>query len=163
MARAALVGLAALALAAPALGASVTRTATTASYKLVLDVGPVETMYTQAEVQAKHPKTGEVMVGGGMGMAGMSMGSGNRHLEVHVYSRATGKVLAKAPSSIRLTDESAMGSMAMPVKVGVVAMEGVGEGRSDLHYGDNVHLTVGHTYKVVVTVGGEKATFTFRA
>ena len=37
------------------------------------------------------------------------------------------------------------------------------EGMSDLHYGNNVKLTAGHMYKVVATVKGEKATFTFRA
>jgi hypothetical protein len=54
-------------------------------------------------------------------------------------------------------------SMAMTVKVPVVAMEGVGEGAADLHYGNNVKLTVGHVYEVVVTVNKETATFTFRA
>ena len=53
--------------------------------------------------------------------------------------------------------------MAMTEKLHVMAMYGVEEGRSDLHYGNNVSLTAGHTYKVVVTVKGEKASFTFRA
>jgi hypothetical protein len=95
-----------------------------------------------------------------MGGMGMSMGSGNHHLEVHVHSRATGKVLAVAPSSITLEDTS---GMAMANKVDIVAMEGVGEGMADLHYGNNVALKTGDTYKVVATIKGEKATFTFRA
>ena len=51
----------------------------------------------------------------------------------------------------------------MTVKVPVVAMEGVGEGAADLHYGNNVKLIVGHVYQVVVTANEESATFTFRA
>ena len=154
-------------LAAPAFAASgvnITQTKLTASYKLTLDVGPVETMYTQAQVNAKHPKTGEVMLGGSMsgmgGSMGMTMAAGNRHLEIHVASRATGKVLAQPPSAITLTDTSGMG---MPSRVAPVAMEGIGEGMADLHYGNNVKLTAGHVYKVVVTVKGEKASFTFHA
>jgi hypothetical protein len=152
-----------LILVAAASAATITRSATTSTYKLALVIGPLETMYTQAEVKAKHPKTGEVMVGGAMGMGGMTMGAGNRHLEVHIASRATGKPLATMPSSITLQDTSAMSGMSMSTKVGVVAMEGVGEGMADLHYGNNVKLTAGHMYKVVATVKGEKASFTFRA
>src|SRR5205085_1471207 len=137
--------------------------ATTASYKLTLSVGPKEAMYTAEELKTKHPKSGEVMVGDSMGMGDMSMGAANRHLEVHVASRATGKVVANAAPSISLTDTSAMGGMAASEKVNAMAMEGIGEGVADLHYGDNVKLTAGHVYKVVVTVKGEKANFSFKA
>jgi hypothetical protein len=150
-------------LAAPALGAVITRTATTPTYKLTLSVGPVEKMYTAAEVRAKHPTDGEVMVGDSMNMGGMSTGGANRHLEVHVASRATGKVAANVQPAITLTDTSDMGGMAMSEKVNAMAMQGIGEGVADLHYGDNVKLTAGHMYKVAVKVKGEKATFTFKA
>jgi hypothetical protein len=149
--------------AATAWGAVITRTATTPTYKLTLSVGPVEKMYTAAEVKAKHPSDGEVMVGHSMSMDGMSMGDANRHLEVHVASRATGKVVTNAQPTITLTDTSGMSGMAMSEKVNAMAMQGIGEGIADLHYGDNVKLTAGHTYKVVVKVKGEKATFTFKA
>jgi len=148
-------------LAAPALAAVITRTASTASFELTLSVGPLEPMYTQAQVKASHPKEGEVMLGGGM--AGMAMGKSNRHLEVHVTSRATGKAVTNVMPSITLADTTAMSGMAMSDKVDVVAMEGIGEGAADLHYGNNVKLAAGHTYKVVVTVKREKASFTFRA
>ena len=140
----------------------VTRTATTANYKLTLDVGPTETMYTPAEVKAKHPKTGEVMIGGGsMNMGGsMAMGAMTRHLEVHVKALATGKVVTNVMPSISLTDTTSMG---MAKKVDVVTMEGIGEGVSDFHYGNNVTLTAGQTYSVVVVIKGEKATFSFKA
>ena len=165
MARLAFVLGAALLLAGTASAPTVTRSTTTSSYKLTLVIGPLEVMYTPAEVKTKHPKTGEVMVADSMsGMAGMgSMSAGNRHLEIHVASRASGKPLATMPSSITLRDTSAMSGMAMSAKVDIVAMEGVGQGMADLHYGNNVKLTAGHMYNVVVTVKGEKASFTFRA
>jgi len=156
---AAVLGAAAL-LAAPAWSALITRTATTPTYKLTLTVGPVEKMYTVEEVKAKHPIDGEVMVGHSMSMGGMSMDGANRHLEVHVSSRATGKVVPNAQPAITLTDTS---GMAMSQDVNAMAMQGIGAGIADRHYGDNVKLTVGHMYKVLVKVKGEKATFTFKA
>jgi hypothetical protein len=163
MARIASVLGAALLLAVPAVAASYLHvTHLTASYQLTLSVGPKETMYTTAEVAAKHPTSGEVMLDGGMSMGGMSMGPGNRHLEVQVKSRKTGKLLTVEPA-VTLTDTTAMSGMAMADKLHVMAMYGVQQGRSDLHYGNNVNLTARHTYKVVVTVKGEKASFTFRA
>ena len=75
-------------------------------------------------------------------------------------SRATGTVVTNVRPSITLTDTS---GMAMSEKVNAMAMEGIGAGIADLHYGDNVKLTAGHVYKVVVTVKGEKATFGFKA
>jgi hypothetical protein len=153
-----------LLVAAPAWGALITRHATTATYKLTLTVGPKEAMYTADEVAMKHYTSGEVMVGNdSTSMGGMSMSAANRHLEVHVASRTTGKVVTNARPTITLTDTSAMGGMAMSDKVNAMAMQGIGEGVADLHYGDNVKLTAGHVYKVVVTVKGEKATFSFKA
>jgi len=132
----------------------------TASYDLTLSVGPREAMYTAAEVRAKHPASGEVMLDDAMG--GMSMGAGNRHLEVQVESRATHTVLTVAPT-ITLADASAAGGMTMGGKLHVMAMYGIDEGRSDLHYGNNVSLEAGHRYEVVVAVKGERASFAFRA
>jgi hypothetical protein len=159
---AAVLGAAAL-LAAPAWSAVITRTAATPTYKLTLSVGPVEKMYTVEEVKAKQPIDGEVMVGHSMSMGGMSMDGANRHLEVHVASRATGKIVPNVQPAITLTDTSGMSGMAMSEKVNSMAMQGIGEGIADLHYGDNVKLTAGHMYKVLVKVKGEKATFTFKA
>jgi hypothetical protein len=157
-----LLGAAALLGAVTASAATITRHANTKSYALTLEVGPVEAMYTPAEVKAKHPTSGEVMVGGAMGGGGMSMGTGNRHLEVQIRSRTTGKLLGVVPT-IGLHDKTAMPGMAMTVKVPVVAMQGIGEGAADLHYGNNVKLTAGHVYEVVVTVKREAAKFTFHA
>ena len=152
----------ALSLVATASAATITRSTTTATYKLTLTVGPKEAMYTAAEVKAKNLTSGEVMIDDRMSMDGMSMGAGNRHLELQIKSRTTSKVLSLMPK-ITLTDTNAMSGMAMADKLHVVAMYGIEEGRSDLHYGNNVKLTAGHMYKVVATVKGEKASFTFRA
>jgi hypothetical protein len=119
-------------------------------------------MYTPAQVRAKHPSSGEVMVGGGMMSSSMpsSMGGAvERHLELHVHSRATGAVVTGVMPTIELSDET---SHAMPVKLAVVAMEGIGQGTADLHYGNNVSLEMGQTYLVKVAVHGETASFTFK-
>ena len=110
-----------------------------------------------------HPKSSEVMVRGSMGGSGMSMSKGTRHLEIHIRSRATGKVVTDVMPTIRIRDKTAIAGMNMTVKVPVMAMAGVGQGTSDLHYGNNVPLTAGHNYEVVVTVDKQAATFTFRA
>lgn len=162
MRRVGLIAGAALLLAAPAWGGTITRHATTATYRLTLAVGPAEAMYTAAEVKAKHPKTGEVMVGGSASMGSMPMGGVNHHLEVRIVRRANGRVVTNAKPAISLTDTTPMGGMGMTEKVDAMAMQGVGEGVADLHYGDNVKLSAGHTYRVAVTVNGEKASFTFR-
>jgi hypothetical protein len=101
-------------------------------------------MYTEAQVKTMHPKAGEVMVGGSMSGSSMSMGKGTRHLEVHIHSRATGKVVTNVVPTIRIRDKTAMSSMTMTVNVPVMAMEGVTAGTADLHYGNNVPLTTGH-------------------
>jgi hypothetical protein len=147
--------------AAGASAATITRHATTKSYLLMLSVGPLETMYTRAEVKTKHPTSGEVMLGGSMGH-GMSMGAGNRHLEVQIRSLTTRKVVANAMPAISLRDMTPMGSH-LDVNVPVVAMQGIGQGTADLHYGNNVNLTSGHLYQVRVTLDKQTASFMFIA
>jgi hypothetical protein len=62
--------------------------------------------------------------------------------------------------AITLADRTAH---AMAEKLEVAAMEGIGQGSADLHYGNNVSLTLGHVYKLTVAVHGETATFSFKA
>ena len=151
----------ALVLTAAASAATITKHATTKSYALTLDVGPMETMYTEAQVKSMHPKSGEVMLEGGSMNSAMAMkGALERHLEVHVTSRASGKVVTNVKPLISITDSTAR---TMSTKVNAVAMEGVGAGMSDVHYGNNVALTPGHSYEVSVSINGEKASFTFKA
>jgi hypothetical protein len=120
-------------------------------YVFALSIGPMETMYTQAEVNSKHPKSGEVMLAGKMvgGMAGMDMTTGpQRHLEVHIC-KTGGQVVTGAHPTI--TVDGAM--------VPVAVMEGVGEGVADYHYGNNVSLKTGQKVTVVVKLNGQTATF----
>ena len=153
----------ALVLVAGAAAAQITRHAKTKSYSLTLVVGPSEEMYSQAKLKAMHPKLGEVMVGGAMMAGSMSAMKGEtvRHLEVHVKSLATGATVTNVTPQISLDDTTAKAMMSE--KLEVVAMEGVGQGKSDLHYGNNVSLKLGDVYKVSVVVHGEKASFTFKA
>jgi len=138
---------------------SITQEGQTAHYRLELQIGPTEKMFTPAEVKAKHPTDGEVMVGGkmsmGMPMAMMSMATEEtRHLEVHVYSLENGKVVTSAQVAIAVTDTSSK----KVEDVATVKMYGIQEGIPDTHYGNNVSLPPG-SYGITVTVNGEKAAF----
>jgi hypothetical protein len=137
----------------------VTATAETAHYRLVLQIGPEEKMYSKAEAARTHPTSGEIMVSGTMaGMPGMAAGQGmamdTRHLEVHVTTRATGKVVTTATCRITVTDDAAGKSQVVPI----ATMYGVKEGPSDWHYGNNVTMPPGR-YTVTVVVNGERAAF----
>ena len=134
--------------------------ATTKSYIFKLSIGMPEQMWTPAQVKAKHPKTGEVMLTGPMD-GGMSMSGSTRHLEVHIYSRATGKVVEGAhPTITALATTVKDGTM---ITISAAEMKGVASGASDLHYGDNVDLIGGHLYRVTVTLRGERAVLAARA
>jgi hypothetical protein len=128
--------------------------ATTKSYTFTLMIGMPEQMWTLAQFKSMHPKTGELMLMGSM-MGGMPMGDSQRHLAVHIYARATGKPVAGADPTISVIDTTLKNPS--PVKVPVAEMEGVSAGAADLHYGNNVYLTGGHTYEVVVTLNGQRA------
>src|SRR5690349_14485409 len=83
--------------------------AQTAHYRLELQIGPTEKMFTPQEIAAKHPTEGEVMVGGtmSMGMSSMAMNMGDtRHLEVHVYALDTGVVVTDAEVRIAMRGTS---------------------------------------------------------
>jgi hypothetical protein len=130
--------------------------AETKNYRLQLQIGPKEEMFSRAEVAAKHPTSGEVMVRGRM--AGMSMGQGMamdvRHLEVHVVSRATDQVVTNARCRITVTSDSGGKRM----KVSPASMYGIQEGPADWHYGNNVTMPAG-AYTILVEVNGERVTF----
>lgn len=149
-------------------------TVSASTYVMSLVVGPTEAMYSSVEVASKHPTTGEVMLRGTMNMqgnagsgAGMSMSgdmsgmnmSGStsagqvRHLELHICTQS-GIVVTDANPSIRLRDATDGGTVTVPIAV----MEGVTSGTSDLHYGNNVSLTLGDTYYADVAVNGVSTT-----
>ena len=136
------------------------QTKLTESYAFKLSIGMSEKMWTAAQVRAKHPTTGEVMVTGSMGGA-MSMGGAQRHVEVHITARATGKVVTGARPKITVMDTNVKNAMAITVPF--AAMQGVLSGAADLHYGNNVQLVAGHIYKVTVALKTERAVFQMRA
>ena len=136
------------------------QTKSTSSYVFKLSIGMAERMWTPAQVRSKHPKTGEVMVMGSMGGA-MSMGGSERHVEVHITTRADGKVVTGARPMISAIDTNVKNTMM--IKVPFAAMQGVISGAADLHYGNNVQLVAGHIYKVTITLKGEHTTFQMRA
>jgi hypothetical protein len=79
----------------------------------------------------------------------------NRHIEVAVYDKATGARLGSAMPRITITDRKTGRSRELQA---VTAMYDVTEGQGDLHFGENVHLANG-TYRITVSVGGERAVF----
>lgn len=129
--------------------------ATTSTYRLAVHVGMPEMMYTPAQVRKLDPKSGEVMLRGKM-MMGMKMGGSTRHLEVHICLRKNREVVTNAHPTITLLGHKAN---AMPMNVPVAAMEGIGAGLADLHYGNNVPMPGGHRFTVTVTLKGQKAAF----
>ena len=137
----------------------VTLESKTKHYRLTLQIGPTETMYSEAEAKEKHPSSGEVMLSGKMAggmdhaMPGMASMSGMRHVELHVYSLKTGKVVTDARVTIAL-----VGADKKRRTVPIARMYGVTEGLDDLHYGNNVMLSPG-AYAVDTTVNGEATHF----
>jgi hypothetical protein len=129
----------------------------TKSYVFAFSLGSPETMYTRAQVKAKHPTNGEVMLSGSMtGMSGMHMPGTQYHLEVHICT-AAGAVVTGAHPKIVVTDNSA--KTVMMTNVPIATMQGVGMGLVDYHYGNNVALTAGHKITVTVSLKGESAVF----
>lgn len=148
------------------------QTVSTQTYTMSVATGPPERMYSPSEAAAQHPTDGEIMLRGAMsGSAGAmpdmgSMGdmggaSGSvadgswRHVEVHICSRATGRVVADALPSLAILDRTTGQTDVVPVAV----MEGVRSGNADVHYGNNVDLAPGHELILTVTLTGEEAHF----
>jgi hypothetical protein len=132
--------------------------AKTRSYVFALTIRPVEKLYTPAQVRASHPRSGEEMLSGQMtgGMAGMTTPTtGEKHLEVHICTPRGAVVKGVHPKIV--VGDPASGQMAVAVPVAV--MQGVTEGASDLHYGNNVSLAAGHKITVTVTLKGQRAVF----
>ncbi|HTS94151.1 MAG TPA: hypothetical protein VMG55_19220 [Stellaceae bacterium] len=150
-----------LVFAARAEHASGEREALTPHYRIVLQIGPAEAMYTPTEARLRHPDVGEIMLGGRLsaeiGGLGHEPAGGpvpdERHLELHVVSRATGKVVAEAHVTIAIAGPDKRWN-----SVPVARMYGIEAGPDDLHYGNNVRLPPG-AYSVRASVNGERAGF----
>ncbi len=157
--------------------------ARTASYEFTAAAGELEATYTKAQVDAQHPTSGEMMLGGhltdvpGMPMGGAGSGMHNsgptgptmpgpglvdpgyyRHVEVHSCNRTSGKVIQHASPDLILIARSAHDTAQhLPVAV----MQGVHSGVGDMHSGNNAHMINGHRYTLDVTMTGEHAQFNF--
>ncbi|MDQ6778509.1 MAG: hypothetical protein M3071_20310 [Actinomycetota bacterium] len=147
----------------------ISQTANTPSYKMVLDIGPREAMYTPAQAKAQHPTHGEVMLRGQMtdmgktgsmgamgNMGNMGASASARHLEVHICDRSTGQVAANLQPAITLVDNSAAN---MTDHLPTAVMQGVISPHADVHYGNNVTMPPSRRFTVMVTVGDQHATF----
>jgi hypothetical protein len=123
--------------------------ASTASYRMALDIGSQEGMYLPSEVKARHLKTGEIMLGGEMSMIGTPpAGTRVYHLEVHICNKA-GAVVTKLKPAI------VVGRTMLPAAI----MIGIGAPASDYHYGNDIALKPAAKITVKVTVKGELAVF----
>ena len=127
----------------------------TADYRLDLQIGPMEKMYSAADVAAKHLTQGEVMSGGKMTMIAASVNKADiRHLEIHVHALDGGKVVTDADVTIAVTNSGTQEVQDLPT----AKMYGIKEGVPDTHFGNNVDMPPGN-YTINVTVNGEKAAF----
>jgi hypothetical protein len=133
-------------------------TQSTAHYRITLEIGPVPTILRPDQVASATE--GEVPLSmPAMPMPTMAMTDQgrpvNRHVEVAVYDKATGARLMSPMPRITITDRKTGKPKALQA---VTAMYDVKEVPGDIHVGDNVHLANG-TYRVTVSVGGERAVF----
>lgn len=143
---------------AAAMSNTIQKTTTAGSYKLVLKIGPPE------EMSMRKKSGGEMMLGGkkatcaynggAMNMGGSKgMKTCNHHLEVHVYNKSNGKVVAHASVAISMVDTKKH----MTIVVPVMTMMG-SQGMMDYHYGNNIYAGPG-SYRVTVRVNKTMATF----
>jgi len=130
--------------------------ASTASYRMALDIGPREEMYLPSEVKARHIKSGEIMLGGEMSMVKKSAGTKVYHLEVHICTKQTGAVVTRLKPLIVVTGP---GADTMSMTVPSAIMVGIGEPITDYHYGNDLALKPASRISVKVTVKGQVATF----
>lgn len=151
--------------AAPAPSAPVSLTKTSPHYRIELDIGTPERMYSPAETARLHPKSGEIMLSGtmtSMNMEGMVMGGMPmsrtvwRHLEVHVLSLQKEIPVRNINVAIVVTDLTTNRSQPVPIAV----MYGLREGKADWHYGNNVLMPLARC-RVAVSVNGEHVSFQF--
>jgi hypothetical protein len=125
--------------------------ATTAHYRLELQIGPMQKISVPADVTAGRVKDGEVIV---RGIAATPKDTGTaRHLEVHVYALDKNTRVPDANVTIIVTDAGRK-----TVNVPIAVMYGVADGPSNTHYGNNASLPEG-SYTIDVTANGEKSTF----
>ena len=115
--------------------------ALTRHYRFTLLIGNVENMYMPRQVRANHLKHGEEMLAGTMTSGAAMSGGPVRHLEVQICVGTGRAVVATARPRIVVHDTTKHRVLSLPISV----MEGIGKGRADLHYGNNVFGHKGQT------------------
>jgi hypothetical protein len=128
-------------------------TTTTDKYLIVLDILAPEQMYTEADVTKEHPGAGELVVNG---KATPTTGVNLRHMEVHVYDRATGAVVMREHPKLTLSDYTDDVSYA----IDATEMRDIVIGAIDDHYGSNSPVAVGHEFSLHFELNGDTADFT---
>ena len=107
-----------------------------------------------SEVQSRHLKTGQVMLGGEMAMTDKPpAGTKIYDLQVHVCTKSGAVVTALKPTIVVRDPKS------KTTNVPVAMMAGVAEGLRDYHYGNDVALTPGAPITVTVTIEGRHTVF----
>jgi hypothetical protein len=125
-----------------------TRAVLSEHYLVIVNVLPGEEMFTEAEHMEMHPTEGELILGG----KGNRTGEHVRHVEAHVYDRATGAVVTDVVPSITVTNRTT-GEV---VEVEPTLMQDVNIGQIDRHFGNNVMIMPNSDLQVKVTVGDEE-------
>jgi hypothetical protein len=125
-----------------------TKLSTTEHYVVVVNVLPAERMFTKAELATEHPTEGEVVLHGSAG----PVLAFSRHVEAHIYDRATGLPVTGTTPSIVLTD----GETGARTTIDPTLMEDVVIGASDVHFGNNVVVHSDRDITVTVDVAGEE-------
>lgn len=128
-----------------------TRIALTTHYLLVVNVLPSETMFSSEEMKSMNPTVGEAILDHGVGDP---TGLGVRHVEAHIYNRATGLPLSNIKPSIRVFNRTTGDHVDVPPTL----MQDVVVGSPDIHYGNNVPVRGNSDISLEVTVAGEEVT-----
>ncbi|MGZ4699715.1 MAG: hypothetical protein ACXVH5_06115 [Ilumatobacteraceae bacterium] len=128
-----------------------TRIALTTHYLLVVNVLPSERMFSDAEMRSLSPTEGEQILDKGVGDP---IGLGIRHVEAHIYNRATGLPISSIKPSIRVFNRTTGDHVDVPATL----MQDVVIGSSDIHYGNNVPVSGNSDISLAITVGDEEVT-----
>jgi hypothetical protein len=134
-----------------ALVAGWTRIALTTNYLLVVNVLPSERMFNDKEMKSMSPTVGEQILDHGVGDP---IGLGVRHVEAHVYDRATGLPLSNIQPSIRVFNRTTGEHVDVPPTL----MQDVIVGSPDIHYGNNVPVRGDSDISLEISVGDEAVT-----
>jgi hypothetical protein len=125
-----------------------TRAVVSEHYLVIVNVLPGESMFTDDEKMSMHPTEGELILNG----KGNQTGEHVRHVEAHVYDRATGAVITDVTPTITVTNRTS-GDI---IEVAPTLMQDINIGEIDRHYGNNVMIMPDSDLQVRVSVGREE-------